>query len=82
VLIMDDVFDTGLSLREAVRHVSEAGARRVLTAVFASKPWEGPRDLTPDFVAWYAPARFLLGYGMDLGGAHRGLPHVAAVSED
>jgi hypoxanthine phosphoribosyltransferase len=78
---MDDVFDTGLSLDEAVRHLRAAGAGPVMTAVFASKPWPSPRALTPDFVAWEAPARFLLGYGMDLGGAYRGLPYVAAVTE-
>jgi hypoxanthine phosphoribosyltransferase len=80
-LIIDDVFDTGLSLREAARHLQEAGARRVSTAVFARKPWDQPRALIPDYVAWEAPARFLVGYGMDLGGAYRGLPYVAAVTQ-
>jgi len=80
-LIVDDVFDTGLSLEEAVKHVRAAGAAEVLTAVFARKPWPHPRAISPDYVAWEAPARFLLGYGMDLGGAYRGLPHVAAVIE-
>jgi hypoxanthine phosphoribosyltransferase len=81
VLIIDDVFDTGLSLQEAVRHVRLAGAVEVKTAVFARKPWPHHRAIRPDYVAWEAPARFLLGYGMDLGGAYRGLPHVAAVVE-
>jgi hypoxanthine phosphoribosyltransferase len=80
-LIIDDVFDTGLSLVEAARHLRGAGAREVVTAVFARKPWPEPRALTPDYVAWEAPARFLVGYGMDLAGAYRGLPHVAAVAE-
>jgi hypoxanthine phosphoribosyltransferase len=78
-LIIDDVFDTGLSLAEAARHLREAGAASVLTAVFASKPWPTDRAIVPDFVAWEAPSRFLLGYGMDLAGAYRGLPHIAAV---
>jgi hypoxanthine phosphoribosyltransferase len=78
-LIIDDVFDTGLSLAEAARHLREAGAASVLTAVFASKPWPSPRPIAPDFVAWEAPARFLLGYGMDLAGSYRDLPHIAAV---
>jgi hypoxanthine phosphoribosyltransferase len=81
-LIIDDVFDTGLSLREAVRHLRDAGARAVSTAVFARKPWPRSRVLNPDYVAWEAPARFLVGYGMDLGGAYRGLPHIAAVTGD
>lgn len=77
-LVVDDVFDTGLSLSEAARLVRDAGATDVLTAVFASKPWPQPRAIQPDFVAWEAPPRFLVGYGMDMEGKLRGLPFVGA----
>lgn len=79
VLLLDDVFDTGVSLREAVRIVRAQGAREVLTAVFAQKPWPEPRALTPDFVGWEAPARYLVGYGLDDAGRWRALPGVAAL---
>src|SRR5689334_12217936 len=78
-LIVDDVFDTGLSLSEAVRLVRDSGASEVLTAVFARKPWPTPRAIEPDFVAWEAPGRFLVGYGMDVAGRMRGLPYVGAM---
>lgn len=78
-LIVDDVFDTGLSLSEAARLVRDAGAVEALTAVFARKPWPEPRPIEPDFVAWEAPPRYLVGYGMDHSGQFRGLPYVAAV---
>ena len=78
-LIVDDVFDTGLSLSEAARLVRDAGAAEVLTAVFAAKPWPTPRAIEPDFVAWEAPMRFLVGYGMDHAGQYRGLPYVGAL---
>ncbi len=78
-LVIDDVVDTGLSLSEAHRLVRDAGASEVLTAVFATKPWPTPRAIEPDFSAWDAPARFLVGYGMDSSGAMRGLPYVGAL---
>ena len=78
-LVLDDVVDTGLSLSEAARLVSDAGAREVITCVFARKPWPTPRALEPDFAAWDAPSRFLVGYGMDAEGKLRGLPYIAAV---
>ncbi len=78
-LIVDDVFDTGLSLSEAARLVRDAGASEVLTAVFASKPWPTERAIQPDFVAWEAPARFLVGYGMDVAGGLRGVPYIGAM---
>jgi hypoxanthine phosphoribosyltransferase len=78
VVIMDDVVDTGLSLAQAARIAADAGAREVLTVVFARKPWPTRRAIEPDDFAWDAPARFLVGYGMDLGGRLRDLPYVAA----
>ncbi|HEX5775186.1 MAG TPA: phosphoribosyltransferase family protein, partial [Caulobacteraceae bacterium] len=54
-LIIDDVFDTGLSLSEAARLVKDAGASDVLTCVFARKPWPQPRAIDPDFTGWEAP---------------------------
>ena len=78
-LIVDDVFDTGLSLSEAARLVRDAGAAEVLTCVFARKPWPTQRAIEPDFVAWEAPPRFLVGYGMDAAGAFRGLPYIGAL---
>lgn len=78
-LILDDVFDTGLSLSEAARLTRDAGAAEVLTAVFARKPWPEKRALEPDFVAWEAPARFLVGYGLDAAGTMRGLPYIGAM---
>jgi len=78
-LIVDDVLDTGLSLSEAVRLVRDAGAVEVLTAVFVRKPWPQPRAIEPDFVGWDAPMRFLVGYGMDDAGRHRGLPFIGAL---
>jgi len=79
VLIIDDVFDTGLSLAEAVRIATGKGASQVLTVVFARKPWPAPRAPEPDFVGWDAPDRFLVGYGLDHAGTLRGLPDICAL---
>ncbi|HEY3948085.1 phosphoribosyltransferase [Phenylobacterium sp.] len=73
-LLIDDVIDSGLSLAEAARLATEAGAREVLSAVFAAKPWPQARAREPDFTAWSAPDRFLIGYGLDAAGRYRGLP--------
>ena len=79
VLVLDEVVDSGLSLAAARRVCLEAGAREVVTAVFARKPWPQARAAEPDHVAWDAPARFLVGYGMDASGRLRGSPGVSAL---
>ncbi len=79
VLLVDDVLDTGLSLERARGLVLQAGARSVLTAVFARKPSPDRSRVEPSFVAWEAPMRFLAGYGMDHAGRYRGLPEIVAL---
>ena len=81
VVVIDDVADSGASLNEARRLLIAAGAAEVLAVVFARKPWTD-RAMEPDFVAWEAPARFLVGYGMDVAGKARGLPYVGAVDSE
>ena len=79
VLIVDEVMDSGLSLLAAKRIAEKAGAREVRIAAFARKPWPTPRDVNPDYVCWEAPARYLAGYGMDVGARLRGLPDIVAL---
>ncbi len=83
VLIIDDVLDTGASLKIAREIAKEAGAAEVLTCVFARKPdplKEGAmRETEADFSAWEAPNRFLVGYGLDHGGLYRSLPFIGAL---
>jgi hypoxanthine phosphoribosyltransferase len=79
VLLIDDVFDTGLSLAKAKALLLAAGATAVVTCVFAKKPSGPVRHGDVDFAAWEAPDRFLVGYGMDHAGASRGRPSVVAL---
>jgi hypoxanthine phosphoribosyltransferase len=79
VVLLDDVLDSGQSLEAARQLVLDAGAASVVTCVFARKPWPHPRVITPEVVAWEAPARFLAGYGMDVAGRERGCPSVIAL---
>jgi DNA-binding Lrp family transcriptional regulator len=39
------------------------------------------RGMEPDFVAWEAPARYLVGYGLDVDERHRELPYIAAYGD-
>ncbi len=83
VLIIDDVLDTGASLKIARDLILEAGASEVLTAVFARKPDPlkdgAKREIEADFTAWDAPNRYLVGYGLDDGGLYRSLPYIGAM---
>ena len=77
ILLIDDVFDSGRTISFARDHMLHKGAREVVTCVFARKPDAAIEGL--DAWAWDAPARYLVGYGMDDAGHMRGLPFVGAI---
>lgn len=79
VLIIDDVFDTGRTLKFARKHLLAKGAREVITCALARKPWAPEGEENVDFHAFDAPGRYLVGYGMDDAGKYRGLPFVGAL---
>ena len=78
VLILDDVLESGRTLDAAISVIKGQGAARVLSCVFASKPYP-QRSREADYVAWQAPDRFLVGYGLDDAGRDRGLPFIGAL---
>jgi hypoxanthine phosphoribosyltransferase len=76
VLIIDDVLDSGLTLKFARDLMRSRGARRVSIAVMVDKP-EGRRaEIEADYVGFTCPNYFVVGYGMDAAHAWRELPYV------
>ncbi len=79
VLIVDDVLDSGLTLKFARDLMLSRGARRVAIAAMVDKP-EGRRaDIEADYVGFTCPNYFVVGYGMDAAHAWRELPYVGVV---
>lgn len=76
VLIVDDVLDSGLTLKFARDLMRSRGARRAEIAVMIDKP-EGRRaEIEADYVGFTCPSYFVVGYGMDAAHAWRELPYV------
>jgi hypoxanthine phosphoribosyltransferase len=79
VLIVDDVLDSGLTLRFARDLMRARGSRRAAIAVMIDKP-EGRRtEIAADYVGFTCPNYFVVGYGMDAAHAWRELPYVGVV---
>jgi hypoxanthine phosphoribosyltransferase len=76
VLIVDDVLDSGLTLRFARDLMAGRGARNVAVAVMIDKPAGRGAEVEADYVGFTCPDYFVVGYGMDAGHAWRQLPYV------
>jgi hypoxanthine phosphoribosyltransferase len=79
VLVVDDILDEGHTLAAIRRRLLDAGARRVLIAVFADKDLGKTKPVTADFIGTSLPNRYVFGFGLDVRGLWRNLPAVYAL---
>ncbi len=82
VLIVDDIFDTGGTLRLVKRLLREREPRSLKTAVLLRKPTKNPPDVAVDFVGFDIEDRFVVGYGLDFNDHYRNYPHIAVLKPE
>lgn len=81
VLLIDDILESGKTLKFVRDLMLERGARSVSIAVLLDKSVRRKVALDADFVAFECPDYFVVGYGMDVGHSFRQLPYVGRVME-
>ena len=79
VLVIDGVLDAGKTIAKAVSLIEAAGAASVQVAVMLDKQ---RRDAVAkaDYIGFTVGNDFVIGYGMDDAGRHRGLPYIGKIS--
>ena len=82
VIIVDDILDTGRTLKMADRHVMARGAANVKTCVLLDKPARRAVEYHSDYVGFEIENSFVVGYGLDYNGLYRDLPYIARVQTD
>lgn len=80
VLLVDDILESGNTLKFTRDLMVSRGANRVSIAVLLDKSSRRQSDITADFVGFECPDQFVVGYGMDVGHAFRELPFVGVVA--
>ena len=82
VLIVDDILDTGGTLRIVQDLVRSGRPRSVRTAVLLRKREVAPANLPVDFVGFDIEDEFVIGYGLDYDGLFRNLPYIGVLKSD
>jgi hypoxanthine phosphoribosyltransferase len=82
VLLVDDILDSGRTLRLVREHLAGRDPSWLRTCVLLDKPSRRVVEFTADYVGFEVPDYWVIGYGLDAGGEGRGLPYVAAVEQD
>jgi hypoxanthine phosphoribosyltransferase len=78
VLVIDGVLDAGRTIAKAMSLIEAAGAASVQVAVMLDKQ-RGDAVAKADYVGFTMGNDFVIGYGMDDAGRHRGLPYIGKV---
>ncbi len=81
ILLIDDILESGKTLRFASDLLLGRGARSVSVAVLLDKRMRRQSTIEPDFTGFDCPDYFVVGYGMDAAYAFRELPYVGVVRE-
>jgi hypoxanthine phosphoribosyltransferase len=80
VLIVEDIIDSGLSIREVTNYIESRGAAKVKTAAFLDKPKSRKVAFTPDYIGFSIDPQFVIGYGLDFAEKYRNLRCVATLA--
>ena len=79
LLIVEDIVDTGLTLKYLMDNIFSRGPRSVKICSFLDKPERRKVAITPDYKGYSIPDEFVVGYGLDYAEKYRNLPYVAVL---
>ncbi len=77
VVILEDIVDTGRTIDKLRTWLLAHGAVEVRVCTLLSKPSRRVVAVALDWVGFEIPDEFVIGFGMDVDGRYRDLPHVA-----
>ncbi len=82
VLIVDDILDTGRTLKAVKDNLLLRDAIDIKTCVLLDKPSRRVKDISPDFSGFSIDDEFVVGYGLDYDEMYRNLPYIGVIKQE
>lgn len=82
VLIVDDILDSGRTIRMLRDAVAARGARSVRVCVLLRKKIPSALETPADYIGFDIDDEFVVGYGLDYDNFYRNLPDVATLRKE
>jgi hypoxanthine phosphoribosyltransferase len=79
VLLVDDILDTGKTMSRVLPKLKALKPRRIKTCVLLDKPERRTYNIEADYVGFWIPDFFVIGYGLDFAERYRNLPFVGVL---
>jgi hypoxanthine phosphoribosyltransferase len=80
VIIIEDILDTGLTLRYLLRVLQQRKPKNLRVAVLLDKFERREAEVRADYVGFPIPNEFVVGYGLDYAERYRNLADVKVLS--
>lgn len=83
VLIVEDIMDTGLTLKHVVDMLKTRNPASLKIVTLLDKPDRRvQKEITADFNGFEVPDEFVVGYGLDYAEKYRNLPFIGVLKEE
>jgi len=82
VLLVDDILDTGRTMKRVLGKLRRLRPRRIRTCVLLDKPSRRVERVQADYVGFTIPDLFVIGYGLDYAERFRNLPFVGVLKPE
>jgi len=81
VILVEDIVDTGLTLRYLLEHFSVQQPASLRTCSLLVREREEPSEFTVDYPGFLLPQAFVIGYGLDVAQRYRNLSYIASYAK-
>ncbi len=82
VLVVEDILDTGFTLRYVLEHLQQQKPASVRLCTLLDKPARRIVPIDIDYRGFEIPDRFVVGYGLDYGERYRNLPFIGVLKPE
>ncbi len=82
IIIVDDIYDTGLTLKNVISNVACHGSKTIKTCVLIHKVEKRKHEISIDYFGFLCNRQFLVGYGTDYNGKYRDLLEIYELTNE
>jgi len=79
VLVVEDIIDTGYTLKYLKEYLESLNPKEVKIAVLLDKAERRKANIQVDYTGYVIPNKFVVGYGFDIDDKYRNLPYIGYV---
>lgn len=82
VLIIEDIVDTGKTLAKVIDIIKTKGANEIKICTLLNKTERREAAVSPDYIGFKVPNKFVIGFGLDYNQKYRNLPYIGVIKPE